>query len=42
VEFFEKEFNGENINFDLSIINFLQFLFNLPGVIGMLSIGQEI
>jgi hypothetical protein len=39
---FKKAFNNDSINFDLTIIDFLQFLFNLPGVIGMLSNGQEI
>jgi hypothetical protein len=42
VEMFKKVFDNDSINFDLTIINFLQFLFNLPGVIGMFSNGQEI
>jgi hypothetical protein len=42
VELLKKAFNNDSINFDLNIIYFLQFLFNLPGVIGMLSNGQEI
>jgi hypothetical protein len=41
VESFKKDFNGENINFDLTIIDFLQVLFNLPEIIGMLSTGQK-
>jgi hypothetical protein len=34
-------FKGVDINFDLSMINFLQKLFNHPGVIGKLSTGRE-
>jgi hypothetical protein len=42
VEIFKKAFNNDSIHFDLLIIDFLQFLFNIPGVIGTLSSGQEI
>jgi hypothetical protein len=42
VELFKKAFNNDSINFDLSIIDFLQFLFNLPEIIGMLLIELEI
>jgi hypothetical protein len=41
VELFKKAFKNDSINFDLLTIDFLQFLFNLPGEIGMLSSGYE-
>jgi hypothetical protein len=41
VEMFKKAFNDDSLNLELTIIDFLQFLFNLPGVIGMLSSGEE-
>jgi hypothetical protein len=42
IEVFRRGFNNVSINFDLSMIDFLQLLFNFSGVIGMLSTGQEI
>jgi hypothetical protein len=41
IDSFEKGFVKININIDLPMIDFLQSLFNLSGVIGMLSTGRE-
>jgi hypothetical protein len=41
IELFKRSFNHDSINFDLPMIDFLQKLFNLSGIIGMLSSGYE-
>jgi hypothetical protein len=41
IEVFKRTFHNDSINFDLSMIDFLQKLFEFKAVIGMLSSGYE-